>query len=591
MAATKRAGGAPVFRFRLAALAVASCFAGGTHANPNGASVISGSASFSTSGNALNITNSPGAIIQWQNFSIRADELTRFIQQNAASSVLNRVVGSDISSILGQLLSNGKVFLLNPNGIFIGGGAVIDTAGFVASSLRLSDADFLAGKFKFDEQIGAGRVVNQGTINANGGPVYLVAPNVENHGVITSPTGEVILAAGKSVELVTAANPNLRVELNAPENEAINVGKIVADAGSVGIYGTTIKNSGTVRANSASVDAQGHIVFKAKKDVTLDATSVLTANGPKGGSVTVQAEGGTLLDSGVIEAKGTEGKGGTVQLLGDRVGLIDHATVTASGETGGGTVLVGGDYQGKNSEVQNASGTYVGKDVVINADALETGDGGKVIVWADDATRAYGSVSARGGSTSGDGGFVEISGKKYLRFDAAVDTRAPRGKVGTLLLDPDNIIIDNTTDENDLGETAPNPVVFTAGAADPSHITWTTIDNRLNSNDVTIQTVDGNITVADSSAPVLGSTALDGTTLWLKSGGAVNINADVISSVGTNLRFTGANGGINVAANVSVWGTGNITFDSATVLATNTALTLTGGVTFQHSGIRSLEFT
>jgi filamentous hemagglutinin family protein len=355
--AKNRANGTPVFRFNLAALAVASCFAGGTHANPNGASVISGSATFSTSGNALNITNTPGAVIQWQNFSIRADEITRFIQQNAASSVLNRVIGAEASSIMGQLLSNGRVFLLNPNGIFIGGGAVIDTAGFVASSLRLSDGDFLSGKFKFDEHIGAGKVINQGTINANGGPVYLVAPNVENHGVITSPTGEVILAAGKSVELVSAGSPHVRVELNAPENEAVNVGKIIADAGSVGIYATTIRNSGTVRANSASVDAQGRIVFRAKKDITLDAASTVTANGGKGGTVTVQAQGGTLLADGKIEAKGESEKGGTIQLLGERVGLVGNAAVNASGQSGGGTVLVGGDFQGKNVEVQNAQRT------------------------------------------------------------------------------------------------------------------------------------------------------------------------------------------------------------------------------------------
>src|SRR5688572_24695698 len=205
--ARKSAAGAFVLRRKVVTLAVASAFAGGAHANPTAPTVMSGSASFQTIGKSLNVTNSPGAVIHWQGFNIRADELTRFIQQSSASSVLNRVTGSDASSILGQLLSNGKVFLLNPNGVFIGSGAVVDTAGFVASSLKLSDADFLSGKFKFDEQIGAGRVINQGTIQTPaGGQVYLIAPNVENHGLITAPTGEVILAAGKSVELVQAAS-------------------------------------------------------------------------------------------------------------------------------------------------------------------------------------------------------------------------------------------------------------------------------------------------------------------------------------------------------------------------------------------------
>lgn len=150
-----------VFRAKVAAFAVASCFAGGSHANPNLPKVISGSATFQTLGKTLNVTNTPGAVIQWQGFSIGADEITRFIQQSASSSVLNRVVGGEASNLLGQLLSNGKVFLINPNGVFIGGGAIVDTAGFVASSLRLSDGDFHAGKFKFEEHVGAAKIVKQ----------------------------------------------------------------------------------------------------------------------------------------------------------------------------------------------------------------------------------------------------------------------------------------------------------------------------------------------------------------------------------------------------------------------------------------------
>src|SRR3990172_8283941 len=118
---------------KLAVLAVASCFAGAVHANPVGPTVMSGTASFNAVGNAFNITNSPNAIIHWQGFSIGTSEITRFIQNSAASSVLNRVTGTESSSILGQMLSNGRVLLINPNGVFIGGGAVVDVAGFTAS--------------------------------------------------------------------------------------------------------------------------------------------------------------------------------------------------------------------------------------------------------------------------------------------------------------------------------------------------------------------------------------------------------------------------------------------------------------------------
>lgn len=201
------------FRRRLLRVAVASCFATAVHANPVGPSVVSGAATFNAVGKNLTVTNSPGAIINWQGFSVRPDEVTRFVQSGAASAVLNRVTGPEHSAILGQLLSNGRVFLINPNGVTVGASARIDTAGFVASSLNLSNEDFLAGKFRFTDPGSAGRVTNAGTINAHsGGSVYLVAPTVENHGVITAPNGDVMLAAGKSVELVSTASPDIRVQ-------------------------------------------------------------------------------------------------------------------------------------------------------------------------------------------------------------------------------------------------------------------------------------------------------------------------------------------------------------------------------------------
>ncbi|HEU0219698.1 MAG TPA: filamentous hemagglutinin N-terminal domain-containing protein, partial [Gallionella sp.] len=135
-------------------------------ANPLGPSVINGQASFVATGNALNITNSPGAIIHWQSFSIGANEATRFIQQSAASSVLNRVVGQNPSSILGALQSNGRVFLINPNGVLFGAGAQVDVAGLVVSTLNLSNADFLAGRYNFTAHAGAGGIENQGSLTA-----------------------------------------------------------------------------------------------------------------------------------------------------------------------------------------------------------------------------------------------------------------------------------------------------------------------------------------------------------------------------------------------------------------------------------------
>jgi filamentous hemagglutinin family protein len=125
--------------------------------NPTGPVVVSGQVLFQQTGNLLQVTNSAGAIINWNGFSIAASEITRFLQPSSTSAVLNRVVGQDPSAILGALQSNGRVFLVNPNGILFGAGAQVDVAGMVASTLNLSDSDFLAGRMKSWRRLALGR--------------------------------------------------------------------------------------------------------------------------------------------------------------------------------------------------------------------------------------------------------------------------------------------------------------------------------------------------------------------------------------------------------------------------------------------------
>src|SRR5258706_6782586 len=288
------------------------------HANPVGPQVVSGQVSISQQGATLNITNSPGAVINWQGFSIGAGELTRFIQQSAASSVLNRVTGADPSVILGTLTSNGRVFLINPSGILVGQGARIDVGGLVASTLNLSNQDFIAGRLNFAANPLAGTVENRGTITTpTGGSVYLVGSGVANSGIIESPQGDVILAAGQTVKIFDTSTPGVRVEITAADNAVVNLGQIVARSGQIGIYGATLRNSGVINADQVVRGENGRIFLKASRNVTLDAGSTLSANGDAGGSITVQAEQGTLLASGNVSATGSDGKGGDIALLGD----------------------------------------------------------------------------------------------------------------------------------------------------------------------------------------------------------------------------------------------------------------------------------
>lgn len=567
-----------LIRRKAVAVAVAACFSTGVAlANPTTPTVVHGTASFNQAGSILNVTNSHNAIINWGSFSIGINELTKFIQPSALSAVLNRVVGQDPSAILGALQSNGRVFLINPNGIVFGAGAQINVAGLVASTLNLSNDDFLNNRMRFTDGAGAGSVVNQGSIT--GGSVYLVGNAVTNNGLITSPNGEVVLAAGNTVELVNPGTPNLRVEVVAPDNEVRNLGAITAEAGRIGIYAGLIKQGGVINADSA-VAQGGRVMLKSTRNTTLDAGSQTTASGTVGGTVEIQS-GDTTLVSGAMAATGSAGNGGVVHVLGNKVGLLDAASIDASGQTGGGMVLVGGDYQGKNPDVQNAYRAYVGPNATIKADAISQGDGGRVVVWSDDATRFYGNISARGGATGGDGGFVEVSGKRWLDYKGLADTRAPNGATGTLLLDPSNIsIVAGAGDGSTTTGSFDGDPFYLSGTL-PAEIEWFTIKNQLVFSNAIISTSSGaveagNITIAANS-PDLAT----GNTLDLRANNNIIVNGSVTNTgIGNVVMYAGYNDNFTTPGVVP--GVGSITLNAPIAIAGEAHL-VAGGVISQSA--------
>jgi hypothetical protein len=119
--------------------------------------------------------------------------------------------------------------------------------------------------------------------------------------------------------------------------------------------------------------------------------------------------------------------------------LRDKAFIDVSGEKLGGTVLIGGDFKGKNPEIPNAKHIYVGKECYVKADALENGNGGTIVFWGDESDHFYGKASAKGGSKSGDGGFIEVSSAGELRDSGNIDQKAPFGKDGVNYIDPDDV--------------------------------------------------------------------------------------------------------------------------------------------------------
>ncbi|MBY0446866.1 MAG: filamentous hemagglutinin N-terminal domain-containing protein, partial [Burkholderiales bacterium] len=481
----------PQFPLRPLVLAIASALpllmGAPAYANPENAQVLHGHADIQQLGKMLVIKNTPNAIIEWQKFNIAKDEATRFQQESAKSIVLNRVSGIDPSQILGQLSSNGRVFLINRNGLLVGKDARIDTAGFVASTLDIKNDDFLNGRYRFDGN--GGKIAVEGMIRSQDGDVFLISPDIKNSGIIEASNGNVVLAAGKSVEIVSLSLEGLRFTLQAPSDSVINLGQIKGDA--IGLFAGTLKHSGEIRAVRAE-QVGGKVLLRASDKIEATTGSHIAANGAVGGQITLDAgPSGTLLTSGQISATGL--KGGDVQLLGKHVGLIEQAVIDASGQNAGGNILLGGDYQGANPLIANAAASYTGKDTVLRADAITAGNGGKVIVWADKTTRVNGEISAKGGALGGDGGLVETSGKEYLDFKARVDTSAAKGwKSGTLLLDPSGISICSTVSACTSTVTESSGI-FDHNVAASSNLTTEDINSALASNNVIVQSI-GQIT-------------------------------------------------------------------------------------------------
>ncbi|MEO6280869.1 YDG domain-containing protein [Roseateles sp.] len=528
-----------------AALALAATCAQAQQTLPSGLQVAAGQASAQTQGGVLTVTNSANAILNWQSFSIGTQNAVRFVQPSASSQVLNRVTGSDPSAILGSLSSNGRVWLLNPNGVLFGQGARVDVAGLVTSTLNIANEDWLAGRYVLGGGAAAAGIVNQGEIRTSlGGRVALVGGSVENQGLIEAPGGQVLLAAGRSVELVDTGAPNLAVRITAPQGDVLNLGTLSAAGGRIDVHGAAVNQQGLVRADNLSVGPGGEVVLKASERLTLAAGSVTSADAAAGG-------------------------GGRVQLLGREVGVLDGASVSASGRDGGGTILAGGDAQGRDAAVPNARALFLGRSASLSADALGRGDGGQIVLWSDLATRAYGALSARGGALGGNGGLIETSGGWLDARPARLDVSAPRGRAGTWLLDPYNITITDGGSGVDTGFDAS----FTATAND-AVITTATLNAALTAGtNVTVSTGTGgtqagNITVTSANitpsnnAPVTltlqaaGDIVLDNAQIAssgaplnvsLESAGsgvgAVSINNSFVSTGGGNLMIGGPGGG------------------------------------------------
>ncbi len=408
-------------------------------ANPTNPTVVNGTATITNpNASTLQITNSPGAIINWQGFSINPGEITQFLQSSPASAILNRVTGTDPSQILGTLQSNGRVFLINPNGIVFGAGAVVDVQGLIASTLDISNNDFLNGNYNFlQTSAGAPITLQNGaqitTANAgNGGQVWLIARSIEQAGNITTPAGQTILAAGTNVQVAESALGNMVFNVTTDgTNDIQSLGTIAANRGVAGLFADNITHSGTINAQSVG-GVQGQVVMNADNNLIVQDGGVINANssdGSNAGKINLTA-GNQLevqrLASVSADGATSGGNGGQINLTAYdlRVSSVANAgqnlhasarnpsgvngTVTLN-QTGNPTFQAQGEFL-----VGNASGNQYGP----RSTALA--DGGYVVTWYSFQNRNYNRIYAQRYDANGN-----AVGRKFVVSNAANPERSP----------------------------------------------------------------------------------------------------------------------------------------------------------------------
>ncbi|WP_432740604.1 filamentous hemagglutinin N-terminal domain-containing protein [Haemophilus influenzae] len=500
-----------------------------------GMSVVHGTATMQVDGNKTTIRNSVNAIINWKQFNIDQNEMVQFLQESNNSAVFNRVTSDQISQLKGILDSNGQVFLINPNGITIGKDAIINTNGFTASTLDISNENIKARNFTLEQtkDKALAEIVNHGLITVGkDGSVNLIGGKVKNEGVISVNGGSISLLAGQKITISDIINPTITYSIAAPENEAINLGDIFAKGGNINVRAATIRNKGKLSADSVSKDKSGNIVLSAKEG---------------------EAEIG-----GVISAQNQQAKGGKLMITGDKVTLKTGAVIDLSGKEGGETYL-GGDERGEGKNgIQLAKKTSLEKGSTINVSGKEKG--GRAIVWGDIAL-IDGNINAQGsGDIAKTGGFVETSGHDlFIKDNAIVDAKE-------WLLDPDIVSI-NEAQAGRSGEDDLENNEYISEASDNSAVERKRNKNTPTLTNSTLEKIlarGSHVNISASKRIYVNSSINIGNNghliLWSegKNSGGIEINED-ITSTGGNLTIK-SGGWVDIHKNITLGeGTLNIT--------------------------------
>ena len=440
------------------ALAISSS----AYAAPSGGVVTAGQATINQSGNTTNINqSSQNAAINWQKFGIAPSETVNFVQPNVSSITLNRVVGNEQSVINGALNANGQVFILNSNGILFGNGAKINTAGLVATTMSLSDADFMAGNYNFSGASDAS-VINLGEITIkDAGYAALLAKNVENGGSITAVKGKIYMVGADSVSINLNGNSlvNLTVDKGVVDALVKNNGAVIANGGEIYLTAnaadellkSVVNNEGILEAQTLD-DIQGKIIVFAH-----------------GGDAEISGTLSTGAGEGFIETSGKNFilDGATVVKTGKWLIDPDNVTIDSSNVGGYTTALAGGTDV---AITTTSAGSDAG-NITVSAD-VEWAGSGNLTLTADNDINVNSNIvatptaSADGGSITLDAGhditLAELKNIKTNGYESNVSGNSHEGGNITITADNDINLLGKIESNN--GYNYPDDIRINSGA-------------------------------------------------------------------------------------------------------------------------------
>jgi filamentous hemagglutinin family protein len=520
------------------------------------------------SGNRIDITggsrsrNGRNLFHSFEQFGLDAHEIANFRSRPGIHNILGRVVGGDASVINGLIRvsgGNSNLYLMNPAGVIFGRSARLD----IPRSFTVTTANRIRLGHQWFNAVGSnpyaalvadpngfafttnqpGAIANFGVLSVSeGNMLNLFGGSVLNAGRLSAPGGQIAIVAVPGENMLRLSQDGMILQLEIPNTTGLNAEHSANELPFNPLSLPELLTVGVV-ADPSIVATDQAIQF------------------PNSG-ITVPTTPGMAIASGMLDTSctrcATTGIGGGIDVLGDRVALID-ARVNASGTNGGGRIRVGGDYQ-EQGTVFNAARTLISSGSVIRADALQSGNGGRVIVWADEATGFYGEILARGGRENGNGGFVEVSGKQDLIFRGDVDVSALHGGVGTLLLDPTNIIIVNGNGGANDGELNDSAILTGDSPGATFTISETALENLAANVDITLEATNS-ITINDLADNELDLPTISGSIISFVTGGAFTMNpSDTISTQGGQLTIIGNSlslGGINMPLGAGLFLRGN----------------------------------